>query len=143
MTAYTKQAALINGLEEMPVEDISFNDIWIQAETGFIIRKAKNIELHNVVVNVQKGSAIVTENTNGIELDAVKTNKPLTGVPVIAMTNTENAFIRNCRPVAGTDIFLQLKGKQTNHILLQGNSFDLVKKAIEKAGEVTGTVIQQ
>src|SRR5687768_9409101 len=58
VTAYTKQVALINGLEEMPVEDVSFNDIWMQAETGFIIRKAKNIELHNVVVNVQKGSAI-------------------------------------------------------------------------------------
>jgi polygalacturonase len=143
VTAYTKQVALINGLEEMPVEDISFNDIWIQAETGFVIKKAKNIELHNVTVNVEKGSAVVTENANVIELDAVKTNKPLAGIPVIAMTNTENVFIRNCRPLSVTDIFLQLKGKQTNHILLQGNSFDLVKKAVEKSEEVTGTVIQQ
>ena len=59
VTAYTKQAAFINGLEEMPVEDISFNDIWIQAETGFVMKKAKNIELHNVIVNVQKGSAVI------------------------------------------------------------------------------------
>jgi len=143
VTAYTKQAALINGLEEMPVEDVSFNDIWMRAETGFIMKKVKNIELHNVIVNVQKGSAVITENVNGIELDAVKTNQPLAGVPVIYMTNTKNAFIRNCRPLVGTDIFLQLKGKQTNHILLQGNSFDLVKKAIEKSDEVTGTIIQQ
>lgn len=143
VTAYTKQAALINGLEEMPVEDVSFNDIWMQAETGFIMKKAKNIELHNVIVNVQKGSAVITENVNGIELDAVKTSQPLAGVPVIYMTNTENAFIRNCRPLAGTDIFLQLKGKQTNHILLQGNSFDLVRKAVEKSDEVTETIIQQ
>lgn len=143
VTAYAKQAALINGLEEMPVEDISFNDIWMQAETGFVMKKAKNIELHNVIINVQKGSAVVTENVNGIELDAVKTNQPLAGIPVISMTNTENAFIRNCRPLAGRDIFLQLKGKQTNHILLQGNSFDLVKKAVEKSDEVTGTIIQQ
>src|SRR5688572_16965912 len=46
VTAYTKQAALINGLEEMPVEDVSFNDIWMQAETGFIMKKVKNIEFH-------------------------------------------------------------------------------------------------
>jgi hypothetical protein len=143
VTAYTKQAALINGLEEMPVEDVSFNDIWMQAETGFIMKKAKNIELHNVIVNVQKGSAVITENVSGIELDAIKTNQPLAGIPVISMANTENAFIRNCRPLAGTDIFLQLKGKQTNHILLQGNSFDLVKKAVEKSDEVTGIIIQQ
>jgi hypothetical protein len=143
VTAYTKQAALINGLEEMPVEDVSFNDIWMQAETGFIMKKVKNIEFHNVIVNVRKGSAVITENVNGMELDAVKTNQPLAGVPVISMTDTENAFIRNCRPLAGTDIFLQLKGKQTNHILLQGNSFDLVKKAVEKSDEVTGIIIQQ
>jgi polygalacturonase len=143
VTAYTKQAAYINGLDEMPVEDISFNDIYIEAETGFVIKKAQNIELHNVIVNVQKGSAVVTENVKGIELDAIKTNKPLPGVPVVSMTNTEGAFIRNCRPVLGTDLFLQLKGKQTDRILLKGNSFDLVKKEMDKTDDVTGSIIQQ
>jgi hypothetical protein len=143
VTAFTKQAAFINGLEEMPVENISFNDIYLDTETGFTIRKAKNIELHNVIVNVQKGSAVITNNVNQIELDAVKTNKPLAGIPVIMMENTESAFIRNCRPVAGTELFLQLKGKQTDHILLQGNSFDLAKKAVEKGDDVSGNVIQQ
>lgn len=143
VTAYTKQAAFINGLEEMPVENISFNDIYLEAETGFVIRKAKNIELHNVVINVKKGSAVVSENSKEIELDAVKTSMPLAGVPVITLNNTVSAFIRNCRPVAGTDVFLQLKGAQTNHILLQGNSFDQVKKDIEKDNDVTGSVIKQ
>lgn len=143
VTAYTKQAAFINGLDEMPVENISFNDIYLEAETGFTIRKAKNIELHNVTVNVRKGSAVTTNNVKEIELDAVKTNKPLAGIPMLMMENTDAAFIRNCRPVAGTDIFLQLKGAQTDHILLQGNSFDLVKKAIEKGEDVKGSVLQQ
>lgn len=143
VTAYTKEAALINGLEEMFVEDISFNDIWMQAETGFVIKKAKNIEFHNVVISVQQGSAVLIDNASQVELDAVKTNKPLPGIPVIAAKDTENLFIRNCRPVAGTDLFLQLKGRQTNHILLLGNSFDLVKKVIDKAEEVTGSIIQQ
>jgi polygalacturonase len=143
VTAYTKEAALINGLEEMFVEDISFNDIWMQAETGFVIKKAKNIELHNVTVNVKTGSAVLTDSAAQIELDAVKTTQPIPGVPVLSVNNTNNLFIRNCRPVAGTDLFLQLKGKETDHILLQGNSFDLVKKVMEKGAEVTGTVIQQ
>jgi len=86
---------------------------------------------------------VVIDNAKEIELDAIKTNKPLAGVPVIAATNVESLFIRNCRPVAGTDLFLQLKGKQTDHVLLQGNSFDLTKKVTEKAEEVTGSVIQQ
>src|SRR5688572_24336849 len=35
ITAQTKQAGYINGLEEMPIDDITFNDIQIEAETGF------------------------------------------------------------------------------------------------------------
>ncbi len=35
VTAYTKEAAFINGLEEMSVEDISFNDIWMRGRNGF------------------------------------------------------------------------------------------------------------
>jgi polygalacturonase len=143
VTGYTKQAAYINGLDEMFVENVSFNDIYLEAETGFTIKKAKNIELHNVTVNVQKGSAVVIDNAKEIELDAVKTNKPLVGVPVITANNVESLFIRNCRPVIGTDLFLQLKGKQTDRVLLQGNSFDLTKKVTDKAEEVTGSVIQQ
>jgi polygalacturonase len=143
ITAYTKEAGLINGLTEMPVENISFNDIYIEAENGFTIRKAQHIEFHNVTINAKKGSAIITVNTKEIELDAVKTTVPLAGIPVITMTDTENAFIRNCRPVTGTDIFLQVKGKTSNHILLQGNNFDKVKKVVEKEGEVTGSVIVQ
>ena len=143
VTAYTKEAAVINGLEEMFVEDISFNDIWMQAETGFVIKKAKNVELHNVVINVQKGSAVLTDNASQVELDAVKTNNPLPGIPVISVNNTENLFIRNCRPVAGTDLFLQVNGNKTDHVLLKANSFDLVKKVIEKGEEVIGSIIQQ
>jgi polygalacturonase len=140
VTAFTNQAAFINGLDEMPVENISFNDIYMEANTGFRIRKAKNIELHNVIINVRQGSAVVTEMVKEIELDAVKTNKPLADAPVITMLDTESAFIRNCRPVIGTALFLVLKGATTNHILLKGNSFDLVKKAIEQSEEVKGSV---
>jgi polygalacturonase len=141
ITAYTKDAGFINGLAEMPVENISFYDIYLQAENGFVIRKAKNIEFHNAVINVKKGSVVITNQVNEIEIDGVRTTVPLSGIPVISMTDTENGYIRNCRPVAGTDLFLQLKGKQTNHIVLQGNNFEHAKKVVEKSEEVTYTPV--
>jgi polygalacturonase len=140
VTAYTNQAAFINGLEEMPVENVSFNDIYMEASTGFVIRKARNIELHNVTINVQKGSAIEVGNSSEIEIDAVKTTTPLANTAVISMLDTESAYIRNCRPVLGTALFISLKGGKTNNILIKGNSFDLVKKAIEQSAEVKGVV---
>lgn len=143
VTAYTKEACFINGLDEMPVDNISFHDIFLQAETGFVIRKATNIELHNVTINTQKGSAVITDQVKGLELDAVKTTKPLAGIPILALSNTENAFISNCRPGPGTSVFLQLKGINTDKILLKGNSLELVQQPIVTSGEVKGSVIQQ
>lgn len=143
VTAYAKEAGLINGLDEMPVDAISFHDIYIEGETGFVVRKATNIEFHNLIVNAKKGSAIITDRVKEIELDAVKTTKPLSGIPVISITDTQGAFIRNCRPVAGTGIFLQVKGKTTDRVILKGNSLDGVSKPIDSAPDVTGSIIQQ
>jgi polygalacturonase len=143
VTAYAKEAGFINGLDEMPVSDISFNDISITGETGFVVRKAANIEFHNVTVNAKKGSAIIADRVKEIELDAVKTTSPLRGIPVISLTDVQGAFITNCRPVTGTEVFLQIRGKTTDKILLKGNSLEGVGKAIDSTPEVTGSIIQQ
>ena len=58
ITAYTKQAMYINGLDEMPVQEISLNDVVFEAETGIVIKNAKDIELHNVRVNTKTGQCI-------------------------------------------------------------------------------------
>jgi polygalacturonase len=76
VTAYAKEACYINGLDEMPVENISFHDVYIEAERGFTIRNAKNIELRYVTVNTKVGKGIKTENVTELEQEKVKTNNP-------------------------------------------------------------------
>jgi polygalacturonase len=76
VTAYAKQACYINGLDEMPVQNISFHDVYIEAETGFMIKKAKNIELHYVTVITRQGKGVTVENSTDIVQDNVKTNNP-------------------------------------------------------------------
>lgn len=96
VTAYTNEACYINGLEEMPVENISFHDIYIEAQTGFRIQKAKGIELHYVTINPGKGSGVVVNNVKDIELNTIKGPKLPSGAPLITITNTEGEVIRNC-----------------------------------------------
>ncbi len=140
ITAQTKEAIFINGLAEMPVENITFSDIQFDAETGANIKEAKNIEFHNVRINTQKGSAIKTENVKGLEIDGVKTLTPISNTPVVALNNTEDVFIHNCSPILGTDIFLQLKGAQTKQITVKGNNFKYAKNAMQKEEAVAETV---
>src|SRR5688500_17555249 len=66
ITAQTKQAIFINGLAEMPVNDISFSDIQFDAEQGAVIRQARGIEFHNVRITTKTGSALATENVSDL-----------------------------------------------------------------------------
>jgi polygalacturonase len=132
ITAQTRDAIFINGLAEKPVEDITFNDIQFTAEKGALIKEAKNIEFHNVHITTKEGSSLIAENVKQLEIDGVKTLNPITGVPVISLNNTEDVFLHNCSPMAGTDVFLQLKGNQTKRITISGNNFKYVKNPVQK-----------
>lgn len=140
ITAQTNEAIYINGIPEMPVEDITFNDIQFDAQTGANIKEARNIEFHNVRITTKQGSSIKAENIKQLEVDGVKTLKPLAGTPVITLNNTENVFLRNCWPVEGTDVFLNLQGKETKNITVKGNNFKYAKTPMQKDASVTETI---
>ncbi|RYF85847.1 MAG: glycoside hydrolase family 28 protein, partial [Chitinophagaceae bacterium] len=93
ITAYTKQAMYINGLDEMAVQEISLNDVVFEAETGITIRNAKDIELKNVRVNTKTGSALTIEKSQRVDIDGFNTAKPLTTAPVIKLTNVKDLLL--------------------------------------------------
>jgi polygalacturonase len=142
VTAQTKEAIFINGLEEMPVENVTFNDIQFDAETGANIKVAKNIEFHNVRINTKTSSAIKAENVKQLEIDGVKSLTPLAGTAIVSLNNTEDVFIHNCSPVVGTDVFLQLKGNNTKEVALKSNNFKYVKEAVQKEAAVVAGAVQ-
>jgi polygalacturonase len=140
ITAQTNEAIYINGLDEMPVEDVTFNDIQMEAQRGATIKTANNIEFHQVRITTQQGSSLQAENVKHLEIDAVKTLNPIAGVPAITLTNAEDVFVHNCSPVAGTSVFLQLKGKGTGQIILKGNNFKNASKPVVKDDAVVEAV---
>jgi polygalacturonase len=121
ITAYTKQAMFINGLDEMPVQEISLNDVVFEAETGIVIKNGKDIELHNVRVNTKKGPALQAEKVERLDIDALLSAKPLADAPLVKLTNVQDALIRNCWPFAGTKIFAEIKGGDTKYVKLSNN----------------------
>ena len=104
-------AGKIIGIEELPVDQITFNDIQLDAKEGFSILNAKNIEFHQVTINAKIGSSLKTENVNGLEINGFKTNAPLKNNSVISLKNTSNVFIHNSWPKAGSLSFVDISGK--------------------------------
>ncbi len=141
ITAETASAGIVNGIEEMPVSDISFQDVQLNAGKGFVIKNARNIEFHNVRINTKEGPALQTTAVKGLELDNLKNETPLATAPVCSLTNTENVFVHNCSLVAGTSTFLQLTGKDTRQITLKANNFKYVQKPLVKDDSVKEEVV--
>ncbi len=121
ITAYTRQAMYINGLEEMPVQEISLNDVVFEAETGIVIKNAKDIELHNVRVNTKKGVPLQVVNTERLAIDGLVTTLPLAEIPVIQVANVKDVLIRNCWPLEGTKIFAEVKGANGKNVHFRNN----------------------
>ncbi len=134
------EACFINGLVEMPVENITFSNINIDAKTGFNIKEARRIEFHNVQVNTEIGPSIKAENVKMLEVDGVKSFTPHANVPILDFTNVEDAFVYDSFSPAGTDIYLKLKGDKTKGITLDGNNFKNVKIPVVKENGVTEIV---
>lgn len=121
ITAYTRQAMYINGLDEMPVQEISLNDVVFEAETGIVIKNAKDIELHNVRINTKTGSALQVERSERLDVDGLLSAKPVAGAPLIKLNNVQDVMLRNCWPFSGTKIFAAINGAETKNVKLSNN----------------------
>ena len=130
VTGNAKQLCAIKGLAEMPVNDLSFNDIDVNAQLGFTINNASNIRLNNIQLSAEKGPAVKIENSSMIELNGIKNISPVKDVPVIEMNNVKESFIYNCYQPVETDIFLSVDGSKTENIFLGNNRQHLTKKMV-------------
>lgn len=135
ITAEGNQAGLLNGLSEMPIENVTFTNLNLDAKQGFTVREARNVAFHNVQVNTQIGPAVRAENAQQLRLDGLRGQVPA-GAPLVELGNVADAFVTNCFPAPGLDTFLKLKGADTRGIVLQNNYLKTVKTPIAKGEEV-------
>ena len=140
IAAYTNKAGIINGLEEAPIEDIAFTDVYVTSNEGFSVQRAKRITFNNVLINTKSGSAIKADDMTGLQLNDVKTLTPLKQVPVITLNNVNGAYVYNNWPVAGTDIFLHIKGGLSKDITIQNNNFKNVVIPVKQEEDVVGSI---
>jgi polygalacturonase len=141
VTAQTKEAIFINGLAEMPVEDITFSDIQFDAQVGATIKEAKNIEFHNVRITTQHGSSLMAENVNGLTIDGIKTLRSHADKPIVSLNNVQNVFLYNCNVIQETPVFLQVKGEKTKNVVLKNNNFQFALKPLMKEESVKENIV--
>ncbi len=126
-------ACTVLGIEEAPISDISFSDINVQAKTGFVINKAKDITLDNVRVSTEIGAAFKISESSNLRINNVYNPKPLTNKPVLEVTDVKDMFIQGCYPEAGSQSFIMLDGGSTDNIILMNNYLNRLSTPVEKS----------
>jgi polygalacturonase len=78
-----KTAGVVTGLREMPVENLTFTNIQIAAETGFTLTNARDIAFRDVRIDTARGPTLRTENCTAIDTTRLTTGTPRTGTPLV------------------------------------------------------------
>ncbi|MGK9119365.1 glycoside hydrolase family 28 protein [Olivibacter jilunii] len=130
ITAQGEQAGYLNGLEEMPIENVSFSNMVMETKTGFDIRASKGIVFSNVSVNPSTGPAIAATNVSGLQINGLRTAAGFSGSATLKFNNVKRAFIANCLIMEPIKTFLEASGNETEALLLKANDLRLVQNPL-------------
>lgn len=140
ITGKVNQAGFINGLEELPIENISFNDINLDAKTGFVINNAKNINFSQTVVNTEIGPSLKVDAVTRLVLDGFNSLAPRSNAPVVSLKNVQEAFIYHAFPVFSESPYLQVSGSASKNISLANNNFANLNMPVKVEAEAKEAV---
>lgn len=140
ITAEGSGAILLRGLSEMPIEDVSFYDVDIQAKTGLVVEHARGIDATGLRLQTESGPVITANDVDDFEISGFRGAAVVRDQPVIRLTDVREAFIHGATAAAGTDVFLQLEGADTGSVVLNNNRLHHAKQAVSAAGAIARNV---
>ncbi len=117
-----KHAAVIEGLAEMPIREVTIVNFSVDAAAaGITCTNAIGVRFDNLVVNTLKGPALACDDTRELEVVQLTTRQPKSDAPVIRFQRVDNAVLQLCSAPEGTDVFLEVSGMGNRDISLIDN----------------------
>jgi hypothetical protein len=83
----------------------------------------ENVTLENISIDAEKGLACV----DACDIDLTKVNINEKTDPIMRIRDSRNVVIKNSNCAAGTNIFVRLEGRNTRNIVLSNNNLSNAK----------------
>jgi len=123
------KVGFITGIEEMPVSEISFDNINMTAKEGFTAETATNLHFTNISIATEKGPSLGFLKCDGLVLNDIRSNAPLANQAIVVVKESKKVLVNNCFQPTPADVFLQTDDSD----LTWGNNFmTKVKQAVQK-----------
>jgi polygalacturonase len=121
----------IDGIPEMPLQSLRFEDIVGKGEVGVTANYTDDLELHHVLIDAAKGPVYEVTHATNLVLDDVSSRHPVAGEPVIRLSKSAGAMVRNSPAFAGTEIFLSIDKGEAKSVFLDGNVLGNAKTPVK------------
>ena len=130
ITGNAKQAGFLLGLEEMKIQNISFSDIYIDAEIGFTVKDAEDITFNNAVVCASTSPSLTINDSKYIDINSFSSSNPQADIPVIRLNNASQINIHNCYQSRQTAVFVQKNKTNCSNIFIGNNELSNVNNVL-------------
>ncbi len=136
-----KRAALIEGLAEMPIEDLTISDMVVDgAGEGIFCTNVNGASFDNVVINATQGPALHVDGARDLEVRRVTTRRS-NNAPVVRFENVNTGLLESCAASAGTGTFFELKGTGNRDIALICNRLARAAREVSFTGGATEAAV--
>jgi hypothetical protein len=111
---------------------------------GFFCRHVKGLKFQNIRLETLSEDyryAIVFDDVDEAVIDSLDAPFASRAAGMIRCTNSQNIFIRNCRPPNLTELFLDLNGSLTKNIMLLSNDLSGVKEIANSSDDVSESAL--
>lgn len=137
-----KKVATIEGLPERSIQELRFTDINATGQAGMIGDHGTDIQLSEVRIAVEKGSAISLDESLAVVLNDVTASSADKKSAAIALSNSADVAIRSSHTPTGP-AFLQVAGEKSKTIKLSGNDLpDGVAELTLSGGATDAAVVR-
>lgn len=132
ITSYgSRYAGYLKGLEEMPIDNVTFTNIDLQAHEGFSCNYSQHMAFNNVKLEIEKGPLISADHVQQLEINALKTRSSLT--PMMNLDFARDVLIHNCIAPVAEKNFIKT-GEGCECIAIINNYLGLPQKSREETG---------
>lgn len=129
----------IFGLEERSVAEVSFADIYLEANNGVYAQYAQRLNFDNIRLKTKSTKPFIFENCSQLMLSKIQVLENIEAGNQFDLTDTHDVMISNCFQIEPIGSFVSLSGECPN-IYLMNNVISRAKKIV--SGDNNQSVVQ-
>ncbi len=106
---------------------------------GFYFRHVRGLRLRHLELSAARTEArpaVFCEDVKDLELDGLRSAPTVGQEPVVRLVQTKRAWVRGCGAPPGTKAFLEVRGDQSEEIVLTDNQLLAATEAVRTTPEV-------